>query len=218
MNSDDKSQSNRELFGSHDWDNDLCEFVIRPPTKDRQEIGLVGLFYEVAWISIDEETFQQLANNAIGREEFREIIWGSPADGLTEGIEFGLRVGAGRLVHRKHEALKYPDCETTMLKFPQQTFPIQEQVTVCDGQYILFSVDEWPNERFIQMGEEKFDEAKLNLFTERFRFGELYFDMLRMEYADQKIVTAYHPPRPGGNVAFIIDPSGMIYYVAVHDD
>lgn len=220
MSSHDKSKDDSEEMENPYWDDNLGCMVYRPPTEDQLSIGLKGLFYQVAWKSIGEAKFKELVVNATSRDEFRDILWMSrPADGQTEGRKFGMRVGGGNLEFRKYEAHKHLDFGITkVIKFSYQGIPIKETLSVNEGQYILFSIDEAVNSRHIHIDDGVFDESKLNLFIERFRFGEMYFDMLRMEYAEQQIENDPCPLIPYGSVAFALDPSGMIHHVYVHDD
>lgn len=220
--SNNNSQDDREVIGGMYWDDAQERLIQAPPTEDLLSIGLRGLFYQIAWISISEARFQELAANATGRDEFKDIIWMSvSADGQTFGREYGMRAGGGNLEFSKYEAHKYLDLDygiTKVIKFSYQDIPIKETLSVNEGQYILFSIDEAVNSRRIDIDDGVFDESKLNLFIERFRFGEIYFDMLRMEYAEQQIEKDPYPIIPHGSLPFILDPSGTIHHVFVHDD
>ncbi len=219
MSGDHESQIDREVIGGMYWDDDAGKLIPAPPSEDSLSLYLKGIVTHLAWNAIDEATFRELADGAITREDFRNILSDSrPEDGQTKGEIVGVRAGTCNLLFSKCEAAKYPDWETiTRMNLSYKDYPIKETVIPIEGKHVLFSIDEDILAHGFEITDAEPDESKIALSVERFRFGDLHFDMLRLRYEEQAIPTAPNLA-PYGYRAFLLDPSGMVHPVSVHDD
>jgi len=201
-------------FGS---DTETGDLVFPLPTEDNMTLGLHGLERVLRWNTISKVDFQYLTTELIPLDELLEYIDQPPFDGMTSGEKAGGVVGAIHGFIAKYEA--YVDTEGKASYYPLKldNLPISEIVIPVAGQYVLFCIDE---EVFcggsMSLPDCTLDESKIQLYVERLRFGEIYFDMVGMKYGDQDVSDLrYHPPLTNGSKVFVCDGDGFIHQVIV---
>jgi len=190
--------------------------VINPlPTEDSLQVGLHGLCQVLRWNTISKEQFQHLSTEAITLDELRDILDQEPYSNGTAGEVSGGVAGAIHGYIEKYEA--YVDSEGTACHYPLRldNLPVSETTTPVAGQYVLFSIDE--DTGFVgavDIPDCQLDESKIQLHVERNRFGEIYFDMVRMKYEAQVVSDCrFQSPLTNGLKVFVLDADGFMHRV-----
>lgn len=189
------------------------------PTENGLSIGLYGMCRILCWNSISEEEFQDFFDGGTSPDKLRDIIDQRPHDGNIFGAEAGGIAGLVYGIKTTYEA--YKDKESVDSHFPLKldNLPIYETIIPVAGQHVLFCMDDFAKPvGSIEIPVCALDESKIQLYVDRFRFGEIYFDMVRMRYEDQVLDgSRFYTTLGDGFNAFALDANGMMHrywYVA----
>lgn len=198
-----------------DCDVETGEMLTPMPTENFLTIGLYGMCRLLHWNSISEEGLDEFYGERTLPEELRDILQcdirdQSPHDGNTSGVVAGGIAGLVYGIKTTYEA--YVDKEPVESHFPLKldNLPIHETIIPVAGQHVLFCIEDFSKSvGTIEIPDCALDESKIQLYVDRFRFGEIYFDMVRMRYDDQVIDgSTFNKGLRGVCSSFALDANG----------
>lgn len=188
------------------------------PTENSLEIGLNGCCRVITWNAIDEETFNELISGCASLEMLRHFIAQNPYASAIQGRMSGGSVGGVHGYAKTYKAFSGLDSVVHHIPLKLDNLPIKQISFPIEGMYVLFSVDDYiATVGGIDIPRCEFDEKNLHLYVDRLRFGDIYFDLIKMRYlsyANDKCKAQFSA---NGQMAFVLDPNGFMHDVFLVD-